>query len=95
MHDSTSKRLTVTFRGVDIVTILHQVSGQVRPGEMLLVLGRPGSGCTSLLKVISNSREEFHAVNGDVRYGDIDAKHAKRFRQHMVMNTEDDLHFPL
>ncbi|KAG7115366.1 ABC multidrug transporter atrB like protein [Verticillium longisporum] len=61
---------------------------------MLLVLGRPGSGCTSLLKVISNSREEFHAVNGDVRYGDIDAKHAKRFRQHMVMNTEDDLHFP-
>ncbi|KAG7102980.1 ABC multidrug transporter atrB like protein [Verticillium longisporum] len=94
MHDNTSKRLTVTFRGVDIVTILHQVSGQVRPGEMLLVLGRPGSGCTSLLKVISNSREEFHAVNGDVRYGDIDAKHAMRFRQHMVMNTEDDLHFP-
>lgn len=31
-------------------TILDQTHGCVKPGEMLLVLGRPGSGCTSLLK---------------------------------------------
>ncbi|KAL0937274.1 ABC multidrug transporter [Colletotrichum truncatum] len=74
--------------------ILHDITGQVRPGEMLLVLGRPGSGCTSLLKVISNHREEFHHVSGDVRYGNLGPKGAQQFRNQIVMNTEDDLHFP-
>ncbi|KAF9875080.1 ABC multidrug transporter [Colletotrichum karsti] len=74
--------------------ILQNVHGQVRPGEMLLVLGRPGSGCTSLLKVISNHREEFHHVGGDVRYGDLGPKGAQQFRNQIAMNTEDDLHFP-
>ena len=32
-------------------TIIDNSHGCVKPGEMLLVLGRPGSGCTSLLKV--------------------------------------------
>ena len=31
-------------------TIIDNSHGCVKPGEMLLVLGRPGSGCTSLLK---------------------------------------------
>ncbi|EXF83814.1 multidrug resistance protein CDR1 [Colletotrichum fioriniae PJ7] len=74
--------------------ILHNVTGQVQPGEMLLVLGRPGSGCTSLLKVISNQRNEFHHVSGDVRYGNLGHREARQFRNQVVMNTEDDLHFP-
>ncbi|KAK5113313.1 hypothetical protein LTR85_010930 [Meristemomyces frigidus] len=74
--------------------ILQGVSGQVSPGEMLLVLGRPGSGCTSLLKIISNHREEFANVSGDVQYGNIGPKQAKQFRHQIVMNTEDDVHFP-
>lgn len=37
-------------------TILDGSSGCVRPGEMLLVLGRPGSGCTTLLKMLANKR---------------------------------------
>jgi len=32
-------------------TIIDSSHGCVKPGEMLLVLGRPGSGCTSLMKV--------------------------------------------
>lgn len=54
----------------------------------LLVLGRPGSGCTSLLKVISNMRDEFYKVEGDVRYGDLGANQARQFRQTISMNTE-------
>jgi len=38
-------------------TIVDSSSGCVKPGEMLLVLGRPGSGCTSLLKVLANRRK--------------------------------------
>src|ERR1700712_319167 len=60
----------------------------------LLVLGRPGSGTTSLLKVLSNTREEFPDVSGDVFYGSAGAHEAKQFRHQIVMNTEEDLHFP-
>ncbi|KAJ5117299.1 ABC transporter sequence [Penicillium atrosanguineum] len=36
-------------------SILSDSHGCVKPGEMLLVLGRPGSGCTTLLKMLANS----------------------------------------
>lgn len=35
------------------VQILRDLDGLIRPGEMLLVLGRPGSGCTTFLKTMS------------------------------------------
>jgi ATP-binding cassette subfamily G (WHITE) protein 2 (PDR) len=35
------------------VSILRDLHGVVQPGEMLLVLGRPGSGCSSFLKAIA------------------------------------------
>lgn len=40
-------------------TILDGSSGTVKPGEMLLVLGRPGSGCTTLLKMLANKRKGY------------------------------------
>ncbi|KAJ5537442.1 hypothetical protein N7513_010628 [Penicillium frequentans] len=75
-------------------TILKDVSGQVKPGEMLLVLGRPGSGCTSLLRVLSNDRDTFDEISGETRYGSMDHKTAEQFRQQIMFNNEDDLHFP-
>ncbi|ERS96089.1 ABC multidrug transporter [Sporothrix schenckii 1099-18] len=78
--------------------ILHEVSGQVLPGEMLLVLGRPGAGCTSLLRVLANDRASFESGSGTVRgaihYGSMDHVAARRFRQQITLNTEDDIHFP-
>lgn len=41
----------------ELQTIVNSSSGSVRPGEMLLVLGRPGAGCTSLLKILSNRKK--------------------------------------
>ncbi len=64
-----------------IRTILDDFSGCVRPGEMLLVLGRPGSGCSTFLKVIGNQRFGFESVDGVVTYGGTDAATmAKRYR---------------
>jgi ABC-type multidrug transport system fused ATPase/permease subunit len=40
-------------------TIVNSSSGSVRPGQMLLVLGRPGAGCTSLLKVLGNRKKGY------------------------------------
>jgi ATP-binding cassette subfamily G (WHITE) protein 2 (SNQ2) len=38
-------------RKAPLKTIVEESHGCVKPGEMLLVLGRPGAGCTTLLKV--------------------------------------------
>lgn len=42
------------------------------PGEMCLILGRPGSGCTTFLKAITGYDEGFVKVDGEIRFGDID-----------------------
>jgi ABC-type multidrug transport system ATPase subunit len=50
-------------------TLLHGFSGSLRSGEMLLVIGKPGSGCTTFLKALSNMREEYKDITGRVTYG--------------------------
>ncbi|OQE26479.1 hypothetical protein PENSTE_c005G02927 [Penicillium steckii] len=75
-------------------TILNDFTGCVRPGEMLLVLGRPGSGCSTFLKVIGNQRSGYESVEGDVRYGGTDSvEMAKKYRSEVLYNPEDDLHY--
>ncbi|KAI4118193.1 MAG: hypothetical protein LQ345_001713 [Seirophora villosa] len=77
-----------------IRTILNDFSGCVRPGEMLLVLGRPGAGCSTFLKVLANQRFGFESIDGDVTYGGSEAKEmAKNYRGEIVYNPEDDLHY--
>lgn len=74
--------------------LLSDFNGCVRPGEMLLVLGRPGAGCTTFLKTFCNQRSGFEAVEGDVSYGGTDAQRmSKDFRGEVIYNSEDDLHY--
>ncbi len=73
--------------------LIHDFTGCVRDGEMMLVLGRPGAGCSTFLKAISNNRESYAAVTGDVSYGGIDAaKQKKMYRGEVNYNPEDDSH---
>lgn len=52
---------------------------------MLLVLGRPGAGCSTFLKVIGNQRAGYERVDGQVTYGGADAETmAKRYRSEGV-----------
>ncbi|KAI6015643.1 pleiotropic drug resistance ABC transporter [Pisolithus marmoratus] len=70
-------------------TILHKSSGVLKPGEMCLVLGCPGAGCTTFLKTIANRREDYASVSGDVLYAGIDAEEmAKHYRGEVVYNQE-------
>ncbi|KAI0481005.1 ABC-2 type transporter [Xylariaceae sp. FL0804] len=74
--------------------LLSNFDGCVRPGEMLLVLGRPGAGCSTFLKTFCNQRAGFADVLGDVTYGGTDAQRmAKDFRGEVIYNPEDDLHY--
>ncbi|OCL11732.1 hypothetical protein AOQ84DRAFT_386625 [Glonium stellatum] len=75
-------------------TIIDDFSGCVKPGEMLLVLGRPGAGCSTFLKIIGNQRFGYETIEGDVTYGGTDAKEmAKKYRSEVLYNPEDDLHY--
>ncbi|KAI5865403.1 ABC-2 type transporter-domain-containing protein [Durotheca rogersii] len=75
-------------------TLINDFTGCVRDGEMMLVLGRPGSGCSTFLKAASNNCESFAAVEGEVSYGGIPAaKQKKMYRGEVNYNPEDDIHF--
>lgn len=81
-------------KDVPMKTIIENSHGCVKPGEMLLVLGRPGSGCTTLLSMLSNNRLGYAEVTGDVRFGDMSAQEAKQYRGQIIMNTEEEIFFP-
>ena len=80
--------------GAPLNTIIEESYGCVKPGEMLLVLGRPGSGCTTLLKMLSNRRLGYAEIDGTVCYGSMDATEVEQYRGQIVMNTEDEIFFP-
>lgn len=100
IHDNVASQLNIprlvreSRRSPALKTILDNTHGCVKPGEMLLVLGRPGSGCTTLLSVLANRRRGYSSLEGDVFYGSMTPTEAKQYRGQIVMNTEDELFFP-
>ncbi|KAE8180738.1 hypothetical protein CF336_g9177, partial [Tilletia laevis] len=74
--------------------ILHEFTGSVKPGEMLLVLGRPGAGCTSFLKSIASYRDGFKDITGDISYEGFSHKAIDgMLRGDVCYIPEDDSHF--
>lgn len=55
-------RLGEMLRSGPEKTILNSFDGVLKSGEMLVVLGRPGSGCSTLLKTITG---EMHGLRMD------------------------------
>ncbi|KAH6690475.1 brefeldin A resistance protein [Plectosphaerella plurivora] len=78
-------------KGVE-ATLLENFRGVCEPGEMVLVLGKPGSGCTTFLRTIANQRLGYTSVTGDVKYGPFTAKEFDQYRGEAVYNQEDDIH---
>lgn len=78
-------------KGVE-ATLLNDFKGVVNPGEMVLVLGRPGSGCTTFLRSIANQRYGYTSVTGEVLYGPFTHQEFKDYRGEAVYNQEDDTH---
>lgn len=51
------------------IQILSDFNGLVRHGELLLVLGRPGSGCSTMLKVLAGDVHGLYVEAGsEVNY---------------------------
>lgn len=76
--------------------ILRSFDGVVKSGELLIVLGRPGSGCSTLLKTMCG---ELHGLELDsesiVHYNGIPQETMlKEFKGEAIYNQEVDKHFP-
>ncbi|TGJ82175.1 hypothetical protein E0Z10_g6567 [Xylaria hypoxylon] len=76
--------------------ILRDFEGVIEPGEMLLVLGRPGSGCSTFLKSLAGSIDgimvdsKSHVSYQGMSYFEFH----KRFKGERAYVAELDVHFP-
>ncbi|CAO1631936.1 unnamed protein product [Parajaminaea phylloscopi] len=75
--------------------IVQGQSGVLKAGEMLLVLGRPGSGCSTTLRALTSSSHENLTTEGCITYGGFTPdEFTRKFRGETVFVDEDDIHFP-
>ncbi|TID15216.1 putative multidrug resistance ABC transporter [Venturia nashicola] len=88
---------TLIGRGAQTrIDILRNFEGLVYSGELLVVLGPPGSGCTTLLKTISGEMSGLNVEdNAYINYQGISAEQMhKNFRGEAIYTAEVDVHFP-
>lgn len=78
------------------IDILRDIDGYVESGEMLCVLGPPGSGCSTLLRSIAGETHGFHFGNDTVlNYQGIRPEQMKKaYRGEAIYTAEVDHHFP-
>uniref|UniRef100_A0AAV1U8R7 ABC transporter domain-containing protein n=1 Tax=Peronospora matthiolae TaxID=2874970 RepID=A0AAV1U8R7_9STRA len=78
--------------------ILRNVSGVFKPGTITLVLGQPGSGKSSLMKLISGRFPDAKNITrkGEVRYNGTPAKDLRKcLPQFVSYVAQRDKHYPL
>lgn len=78
-------------------TILRDFEGIVKPGEMIIVLGPPGSGCTTFLKALTGETHGFEVERSSyVNYQGVSRAIMNRtFRGEITYTAELDVHFPM
>ncbi|KAH3902153.1 uncharacterized protein SCDLUD_001966 [Saccharomycodes ludwigii] len=80
---------------VPLRKIIQNMVGVVESGEMLFVVGRPGAGCSTLLKCISGETAELVSVEGEFSYDGLDQHEMmSRFKGYVIYCPELDFHFP-
>ncbi|OLN85666.1 Multidrug resistance protein CDR1 [Colletotrichum chlorophyti] len=77
------------------IDILHDLEGVVHSGEMLAVLGPPGSGCSTLLRTIAGDTHGFHiSKDATINYQGIHPREMRTaFRGEAIYTAEVDDHF--
>ncbi|KAK9238953.1 ABC-2 type transporter-domain-containing protein [Lipomyces kononenkoae] len=85
----------VTRHKVSLRNLIQEFNGVVHKGEMLLVLGRPGAGCSTFLRTIAGETDAFKGVEGEISYDGVDQATMKaRFKGDVLYSSETDEHFP-
>ncbi|WEW57604.1 GTPase-activating protein [Emydomyces testavorans] len=88
-------RLREHFRKKSEKLILRNFNGDLKVGEMLIVLGRPGSGCSTFLKTISGELHGLRKKEGSIiHYNGIPQDiFSKEFRGEAIYSAEEEQHF--
>ncbi|QUC23762.1 uncharacterized protein UV8b_08003 [Ustilaginoidea virens] len=86
----------LTGAGRQRIDILRSFDGLVRKGEMLVVLGPPGSGCSTFLKTIAGEMNGIHVGPGSYfNYQGISPEEMHtNHRGEAIYTAEVDVHFP-
>jgi len=75
--------------------LIKNINGFVNSGEMCLILGRPGAGCSTLLRTLTGETHHYCGTEGDIIYDGIPQDEmVKKFKSHLIYNPEYDEHFP-
>uniref|UniRef100_A0A0D2XGE2 ABC transporter domain-containing protein n=1 Tax=Fusarium oxysporum (strain Fo5176) TaxID=660025 RepID=A0A0D2XGE2_FUSOF len=87
----------VTGRKRQRIDILRNFDGVVHKGEMLVVLGPPGAGCSTTLKTIAGELNGIYVDEGS--YFNYQGMTAKEMHSHhrgeAIYTAEIDVHFPM
>ncbi|KAL5115853.1 Multidrug resistance protein [Pleosporales sp. CAS-2024a] len=78
------------------IDILQNCEGLVEAGEMLVVLGPPGSGCSTFLKTITGETHGFYVDPAShINYQGVSPELMnKNYRGEAIYTAEVDVHFP-
>ena len=78
------------------IDILQGLDGLVKPGEMLVVLGPPGSGCSTFLKTMTGETHGYEVgKQSQINYTGISFEEMhSSFRGETIYTAEQDVHFP-
>ncbi|KAL3471230.1 ABC-2 type transporter-domain-containing protein [Aspergillus californicus] len=75
--------------------LIRDFTGVVRSGEIMLVLGRPGAGCSTFLRTVAGHHSSFLGVTGSIDYSGLSLEEVKKnYRGQVAYVPEDDVHFP-
>ncbi|KAL4780663.1 ABC-2 type transporter-domain-containing protein [Aspergillus varians] len=76
--------------------ILNSFNGLMKTGELLLVLGRPGAGCSTFLKTLCGETNGLDIDSSSALHynGVSQQRMMKEFKGEVVYNQEVDKHFP-
>ncbi|GMF11464.1 unnamed protein product [Phytophthora lilii] len=91
VHGFVASKRSVTKR------ILKSVSGVLKPSTITLVLGQPGSGKSSLMKLLSGRfpKDKNVTIEGDVTYNGTSAQElGRRLPQFVSYVPQRDKHYP-
>ena len=102
LQNTVGSALAMPFRLGEVLgrgkekVILNNFEGVVKPGELLVVLGRPGSGCSTLLKTLMGETKGLKVDSGSVIHYDGIPQNlmTKHFKGELGYNQEVDKHFP-
>ncbi|KAM0335530.1 hypothetical protein ACHAQA_000578 [Verticillium albo-atrum] len=91
-----ARKLTSKTGGQRRIDILRDFDGVVEAGEMLVVLGPPGSGCSTFLKTIAGESSGIYV--DDKAYFNYQGISAEEMHKHhkgdAIYTAEVDVHFP-